>query len=406
MFVSISEYKWYPRQSKAFPRSTIMAAHVDVKRVVESIKALRTIERKHQTKKSVKNILDEDTALEHDVYLQFTLKKIPYNKSTQWIKINLPHSLETDKSEICLFTGDLDKKDKRSDHELTVDHYKELLADAGITRNVEIIPLRQLRTEYTPYESKRNLCAGYDVFLGDSKILPLLHRLLGKTFFAKNKLPRRIDLTSKHLRRDIEGVLSSTELPLRGEGTTSTVKVCNLAMSDTDAAENVMAACETLGCRLPGGWPNVLSLHIKTQKSPGLPLYMSFSSRNDIRLPKPRQPDDDVEGDLTTIPGARVTVKRSGQVTLHKGAKDLTDETLGDKRLRRLLEIQEQGAEEVTRQFELKARCRKLLIQSTLRNKKSRNNRLKASRHPAPQKKATKTKKQVGRPRKKAAKQK
>ncbi|KAH7949986.1 hypothetical protein HPB49_018068 [Dermacentor silvarum] len=283
-----------------------MAAHVDVKRVVESIKALRTIERKHQTKKSVKNILDEDTALEHDVYLQFTLKKIPYNKSTQWIKM----------------------------------------------------------------------------------------------------LPRRIDLASKHLRRDIEAVLSSTELPLRGEGTTSTVKVCNLAMSDTDAAENVMAACETLGCRLPGGWPNVLSLHIKTQKSPGLPLYMSFGSRNDIRLPKPRQPDDDVEGDLTTIPGARVTVKRTGQVTLRKGAKDLTDETLGDKRLRRLLEIQEQGAEEATRQFELKAKCRKLLIQSTLRNKKSRNNRLKASKHPAPQKKTTKTKKQVARPRKKAAKQK
>ncbi|KAL1472912.1 hypothetical protein MTO96_022688 [Rhipicephalus appendiculatus] len=128
-----------------------MAAHVDVKRVVESIKALRTVERKHLTKKPVKNILDEDTALDHDVYLQFTLKKIPYNKTAEWIKINLPHSLTSDKAEICLFT--------------------ELLADAGVTRNIEIIPLRQLRTEYTPYESKRNLCAGYDVFLGDSKIL-------------------------------------------------------------------------------------------------------------------------------------------------------------------------------------------------------------------------------------------
>ncbi|KAH7985538.1 hypothetical protein HPB52_025580 [Rhipicephalus sanguineus] len=343
-------------------------AHVDVKRVVESIKALRTVERKHLTKKSVKNILDEDTTLEHDVYLQFTLKKIPYNKSTEWIKI-----LTTDKSEICLFTGDLDKKDRRADSELTVDHYKELLADAGVTRNIEIIPLRQLRTEYTPYESKRNLCAGYDVFLGDSKILPLLHRLLGKTFFAKN----------------------------------NTVKVCNLAMSDADAAENVMAACEALACRLPGGWPNVLSLHIKTQKSPSVPLYMSFGSRNEIRLPKPREPDDDVEGDLTTIPGARVTVKRSGQVTLHKGAKDLTDETLGDRRLRRLLEIQEKSAEETTRKFDKKARCRKLLIQSTLRNKKSRKNRLRASKLPAPQKKkTTKTKKRVTKPKKKVAKQK
>ncbi|XP_037286927.2 ribosomal L1 domain-containing protein 1 [Rhipicephalus microplus] len=384
-----------------------MAAHVDVKRVVEAIKALRTVERKHLTKKPVKNILDEDTALEHDVYLQFTLKKIPYNKSAQWIKINLPHSLTNDKAEICLFTGDLDKKDRRADSELTVDHYKEVLADAGVTRNIEIVPLRQLRTEYTPYESKRNLCASYDVFLGDSKILPLLHRLLGKTFFAKNKLPRRVDLSSKHLRRDIEAVLSSTELPLRGEGTASTVKVCNLAMSDADAAENVMAACEALACRLPGGWQNVLSLHIKTQKSPSVPLYMSFGSRNAIRLPKPREPDDDVEGDLTTIPGARVTVKRSGQVTLHKAAKDLTDETLGDRRLRRLLEIQEKSAEETTHKFDKKARCRKLLIQSTMRNKKSRKNRrLKAVKRLAPQTKTAKTKKQATKPKKKAPKQK
>ncbi|KAL1472913.1 hypothetical protein MTO96_022689 [Rhipicephalus appendiculatus] len=132
-----------------------------------------------------------------------------------------------------------------------------------------------------------------------------------------------------------------------------------------------MAACEALACRLPGGWPNVLSMHIKTQKSPSVPLYMSFGSRNAIRLPKPQKPDDDVEGDLTTIPGAH--------------------ETLGDRRLRRLLEIQEKSAEETTRKFDKKARCRKLLIQSTLRNKKSRKNRrLKAAKLPAPQKKATK----------------
>ncbi|XP_077490645.1 ribosomal L1 domain-containing protein 1-like [Amblyomma americanum] len=379
-----------------------MAAHVDVKQVVEAIKALRTIERKHLTKKSVKSLLEEDSQLEHDVYLQFTLKKIPYNKNAQWIRINLPHSLTTEKTEVCLFTGDLDKKDKRADSELTVDHYKELLAIAGVTRNIDIIPLRQLRTEYTPYESKRNLCAGYDVFLGDSKILPMLHRLLGKEFFAKNKLPRRIDLSSKHLRRDIEDVLSSTELPLRGEGTASSVKVANLAMRDADAAENVMAACEVLSWRLPGGWPNVLSLHIKTQKSPSLPLYMSFGSRNSVRLPKPRKAEGDVLGDLSTIPGARVSVKQTGHVTLQKGGKDFTDEKLGDKRLRRLLEIQEEAAKETTRKFEAKAKCRKLLIRSALSNKKSRQNRRKTVKLPAAKKdKGTKSKKLAVKPKKK-----
>ncbi|KAK8786549.1 hypothetical protein V5799_023673 [Amblyomma americanum] len=70
-----------------------MAAHVDVKQVVEAIKALRTIERKHLTKKSVKSLLEEDSQLEHDVYLQFTLKKIPYNKNAQWIRMQVSASM-------------------------------------------------------------------------------------------------------------------------------------------------------------------------------------------------------------------------------------------------------------------------------------------------------------------------
>lgn len=379
---------------------------MDAKKVVESLNALRTIERKYLSKKSVKSLLDEDTALEHDVYLQFTLKKIPYDKSAQWIKIPLPHSLINENSEVCLFTGDLDKKDRRFDGELTVDHYKELLANAGVTRNIDIIPLRQLRTEYTPYESKRNLCAGYDVFLGDSKVLPILHRLLGKVFFAKNKLPRRIDLSSKHLRRDIEEVLSTAELPLRGEGSASSLKVCNLAMSDADASENVLAACEMLHCRLPGGWSNIHSLHIKTAKSPSLPLHMSFGSRNVIHLPKPVKPDEVVEGDLTTIPGARVTVRSSGLVTLRKGAKDLTDEKLGDQRLRRLMEIQDEVAHQKTSEFGAKAKCRRLLIRSALRNKKSRQSQPKPAKKPTKKpasRKAAKSKKGDAKPKKKNA---
>ena len=36
---------------------------------------------------------------------------------------------------------------------------------------------------------KRQLCAAYDVFVADQRVLPMLPPLLGKTFFKKRKLP-------------------------------------------------------------------------------------------------------------------------------------------------------------------------------------------------------------------------
>lgn len=50
----------------------------------------------------------------------------------------LPHRLLKDNSEVCLITGDLDKRDRRSEVEPDVVHYKELLKNKGVRNITEV----------------------------------------------------------------------------------------------------------------------------------------------------------------------------------------------------------------------------------------------------------------------------
>jgi ribosome biogenesis protein UTP30 len=88
----------------------------------------------------------------------------------------------------------------------------------------------KLRNKYKPYEAKRLLCASYDLFLADDRVLPLLPKLLGKEFYKKKKyferdllfpnvsipvfrIPTPIDLASpKKLKEEIETAISSAYL--------------------------------------------------------------------------------------------------------------------------------------------------------------------------------------------------
>jgi hypothetical protein len=51
----------------------------------------------------------------------------------------------------------------------------------------QVIGLAKLRANYKQFEAKRKLSSSYDLFLSDARILPILPRLLGKSFFKKKK---------------------------------------------------------------------------------------------------------------------------------------------------------------------------------------------------------------------------
>lgn len=51
----------------------------------------------------------------------------------------------------------------------------------------KVFSLSKVRSHFKQYEDRRTLCATYDKFLCDDRIVPALPRVLGKTFFSKNK---------------------------------------------------------------------------------------------------------------------------------------------------------------------------------------------------------------------------
>lgn len=50
---------------------------------------------------------------------------------------------------------------------------------AGISK---VVGVSKLRTKYEAPEAKRQLCAAYDIFLADERIIPSLPKLLGRPF--------------------------------------------------------------------------------------------------------------------------------------------------------------------------------------------------------------------------------
>ncbi|KAI8850536.1 ribosomal protein L1p/L10e family-domain-containing protein [Chytridium lagenaria] len=79
--------------------------------------------------------------------------------------------------------------------------YKNLVAETGVSIS-KVIGLSKLKAKYTQYEAKRKLCASYDLFLADERIVTLLPPLLGKA-------TRNCGRTFKKVKREIESALGS-----------------------------------------------------------------------------------------------------------------------------------------------------------------------------------------------------
>ena len=48
-----------------------------------------------------------------------------------------------------------------------------------LAKVAKVIGLSKLKSKYESHEAKRNLCAQYDMFLADDRIIPLLPKLIG-----------------------------------------------------------------------------------------------------------------------------------------------------------------------------------------------------------------------------------
>merc|ERR1719186_2077053 len=257
------------------------------------------------------------------ITLQISGIKLPRINDSQIIKIRLPHTPMPPSRDVCLIVKDLEKGIK-PDHEATVEHFQSLLADKGINQITQVISLRELKVEYKQYEAKTQLCHRFDLFLADARIIRLLPQFLGKPFYKRKKLPIQVDLNCKDLKGEMERALNTVTLPLKHTGSCSSVSVGYSSLSKEQLTENTLTVLRTVVDKYPGGWPNVRSVYVKSQSTPSLPLYVTLRSANDLgkvesSLPKVTKMRT-VTDELSTVPGATVTVTPYGTVRVKRTA--------------------------------------------------------------------------------------
>ncbi|ESP00021.1 hypothetical protein LOTGIDRAFT_113219, partial [Lottia gigantea] len=207
------------------------------------------------------------------INLVVTLKKIPKTDKATTIELKLPRSSSYGNQSVCLFVKDLDKDDR--EFEKTKYHYQDLLKSAGLKEIPDIIPIKELLLEYKAFEAKRNLSNMYDVFLTDSRVAKVLPRILGKHFYGRKRIPKRVLMDAKPLKKEILNAIKRVNYVMSMKGSSSMVTIAHRKMSARDVFVNVMAAVKQISEEIPGGLHNIRNLYIRTQESSAVPLYIS-----------------------------------------------------------------------------------------------------------------------------------
>ncbi|XP_041978213.1 ribosomal L1 domain-containing protein CG13096-like [Aricia agestis] len=292
--------------------------------------------------KLIENYNNKNVIFGDEIPIFMEIRSIKVQDKKGNIKFVLPHSTVSSNGEVCLITPDL-KKGKKSDHEPSVDHWEELLRNAGVTSVKTVLPMRQLRVEYDQYELKRRLLTLHDFIMVDTRVLNHVSHLLGKIFFKKHNMLIPVKINEKgDVKKDIDTGLRTVMLRL-SEGQTSTVLIGHSGMPQSDIKGNILALVKKLGERFPGGEANVRSLSIKLPLSLSLPLYVTLRSSNSILAPKIKSAKPkmyvDFMDELSTNPGCLVRVAPDGSVRLKKSDKkednsdieDMEDEEVEEK---------------------------------------------------------------------------
>ncbi|XP_059471840.1 ribosomal L1 domain-containing protein 1-like [Neocloeon triangulifer] len=238
------------------------------------------------------------------------------------LRMDLPHSLLEETSDVALIVPDLEHKTKNPDNEAVAQLYESRLRARGLKQRIQIITLRQIMTEYKTYESKRKLCNSFDLFLADGRIIGRLVPLLGKHFQTakKNPFPVRTQPIAT-LVTSIHKAMSKTMMPLNSKGNSRTTRIGHTNMEPSQIAENAIEATKAICKELPGGWPNIRNMHLISLRTPSVPFYMSIKNPNEIKITSTRKivkHDRPVEGELTTtvLDNFRVRVMPDGEVEM------------------------------------------------------------------------------------------
>jgi len=317
-----------------------------------AVKAFKKLLEINSTEKKA-DLFSEGSGEGSKMQLQIAGIKLPRVSEAQILKFRLPHSHTPDTKDVCLIVKDMEKG-IRPDHENTVRHYENLLAEKGVKGITKVMALRELKVEYKTFESKRALCHLYDHFLADDRIIRFLPQFLGKAFYKRKKFPIQVSLTTSNLAKEISRALHTVTLPLKNAGSSSAVTFGLSSMSDTHLKENLVSLVRSLETKYPGGWVNVRSMHLLSSNC-SLPLYMTMRGTHEVGMVRglKRKSRGLVEDELSTVVGATVTVTPTGNVRV-KRTKDpmwMEDEDITQELTN---EVAEEGAEDEEEKKQIK----------------------------------------------------
>mmetsp|Transcript_19749 Transcript_19749/g.67821 ORF Transcript_19749/g.67821 Transcript_19749/m.67821 type:complete len:466 (+) Transcript_19749:42-1439(+) len=254
-------------------------------------------------KRSEGDALDLSTEM---LTLQLGLKKSPTEPSPKQRAVALPHPIYGEAS-ACLFVKDADKPWIRAlvtegvapgskEAQVALDGTRAAKrarradpvrsAGAGAagdkTQVEKVISLAKLRTSYARFQARRELRDSYDLFFADERILPMLGKALGSTFFTKKKQPISLNCTRpESLPGQISAALKSATVVLRS-GTCVSVALAHTDMDLDAVVDNVLAGCNDLiKSHIPKKWSNVQSVSLKLPQSTSLPIYSSLPQAAD-----------------------------------------------------------------------------------------------------------------------------
>ncbi|KAG5520055.1 hypothetical protein PMAC_001131 [Pneumocystis sp. 'macacae'] len=235
------------------------------------LKYVKSVEKKKEKKQKQDLLTLDKSDLRYSlsVWVILTTKTfIVDRKKLKPSKIILKHPIISPDSECCLIVKDPQR------------FYKDLVASAKLDARVtKVIGVSKLRKKFKSYEQRRVLRDSYDLFLADDRVVPLLPKLLGKTFYEKKRQPIPIDLatksTSEHLFKEVEKAYNSTYLHL-SPGTCTSVKCGSICQTPEQIAENIQIITTTLAEKfVKSKWKGIKGFHIKTCESIALPIWLN-----------------------------------------------------------------------------------------------------------------------------------
>ncbi|ORY64863.1 electron transfer flavo protein alpha-subunit [Pseudomassariella vexata] len=291
--------------SKEVSTSSNAIAGIDADQTLKAAKALLAHMKKTSSEKAntagKKNLLaspdDETSTDELPIWLNLTTKRhiVESNrKSLKPGKIVLPHSLNTDPAvTICLISADPQRA------------YKNLIASEEFPeewrkRVTRVVDVSKLKSKFKTYEELRKLFAEHDVFLGDSRIINRLPKVLGKTFYkttAKRPIPVDIQkrvpkvdgkkvkhvkggdhiniCTPKELAAEIAKAVGTALVNLT-PSTSTAIRIGYAGWTAQQIADNANTVASTLVEKyVPQKWQNVRSIYIKGPETAALPVWLT-----------------------------------------------------------------------------------------------------------------------------------